>query len=281
MPNINDPVVVDQISKYINDGLTVTSNNTDIVPRDDNGNIIIQPGSYLIIETTDYNITNQSILQVLDTQFNYFKFPANTIIEDIPEIDINLDLDPVFARYTPNENIRLTQNGSYLSDESVRPVELPFNEVVRGLPQPGMNRYTITEEIKNSGVDLLFRIKLEYRYDSYTNDVGQAYFFISREGPDRPLQRNYKGPFASTSTIVAERFPERNAWGALGQYEVATLNLHEIITNDQFSIGDTFFISAIGDPNGETKFVTLNANHSYWIITNAAETVDGWNQEIE
>ena len=47
--NIKDPIYVSQISKYINDGLTVTSNNTDIMPRDIAGNIIVQENSYLFI----------------------------------------------------------------------------------------------------------------------------------------------------------------------------------------------------------------------------------------
>ena len=80
--NIKDPIYVSQISKYINDGLTVTSNNTDIMPRDIAGNIIVQENSYLVIETNSFNINNSAVLDLLNTRFNYFKFPARTIIQD-------------------------------------------------------------------------------------------------------------------------------------------------------------------------------------------------------
>ena len=259
MPNINDPVVVDQISKYINDGLTVTSNNTDIVPRDDNGNIIIQPGSYLIIETTDYNITNQSILQVLDTQFNYFKFPANTIIEDIPEIDINLDLDPVFARYKPPYGY----GEGEIPFNATSYVPVDFSEVVEGLPQISPSSYTISKEIKNSGIDLRFRIKINYRVDS---DLPEQFagFSIIKSGPDLSPQPQFR------------KFPDQES---LNQYSVRNAELDIVILNSEFQIGTEFQIGAQSKPIDANH--SINGGQSYWVITDTAKNVDLWNQEIE
>jgi len=276
--NALDPVKLQQTSKYIKGGLTVVSNNTDIVPRDENGNIIVQDGSYMVIETNSFNINNNTMLKVLDTQFNYFKFPAQVVEIDDDDIDINVDdsqveQDTIYARYAPIENLRLSDPIGPNGYQPSRPVELEFNKVVRGIAQETSNRYTITDEIKSSGVDLRFRVKIEHRFDRPDPGDGVAYFFVSREGPDQSLQKDYLGPFANTS----DRYPER--YGSIGQYQVQTLNVDRVITNDQFDIGDTFFISAIGDPNSEFRFHTINSVQTYWTITDASKNVDVWNRE--
>ena len=103
-------------------------------------------------------------------------------------------------------------------------LNLEFNKVVRGIAQETPNRYTITDEIKNSGVDLRFQVKIEHRFDATQPRDGVAYFFVSREGPDQSLQKDYLGPFANTS----ERYPER--YGSIGQYQVQTLNCRSSYT---------------------------------------------------
>ena len=82
----------EQAAYYINNGLTVVSNNTDIVPRDAAGNVIVQDESYIVIETNSFNIDNISMLKVLDTQFNYFKFPVSVNREFLdPNFEFNFD----------------------------------------------------------------------------------------------------------------------------------------------------------------------------------------------
>ena len=90
--------------KYINNGLTFVSNNTDIVPRDANGNVIVKDGSYIVIETNSFNINNVVALKVLDTAFSYFKFPVsvNTNLIDVDtNFSVENNIDPIFARYKP------------------------------------------------------------------------------------------------------------------------------------------------------------------------------------
>jgi sulfur carrier protein ThiS len=82
----------EQAAYYINNGLTVVSNNTDIIPRDAAGNVIVQDESYIVIETNSFNIDNISMLKVLDTQFNYFKFPVSVNREFVdPNFDFEFD----------------------------------------------------------------------------------------------------------------------------------------------------------------------------------------------
>ena len=79
-------------SKYIKNGLTTTSNNTVIHPRDGAGNITLNENSennpLLIIETTSTKILQRSMLRVLDTNFEYFKFPV-----DVTPVASNFDLN--------------------------------------------------------------------------------------------------------------------------------------------------------------------------------------------
>ena len=67
-------------SLYTQYGLTVQSNNPDIIKRDNNGNVIIYSGNddnqKLLIETVKERYTNRSVIDTIDTQFRYFTFPV-------------------------------------------------------------------------------------------------------------------------------------------------------------------------------------------------------------
>ena len=280
-----DPIDLELQAKYQEQGITYISNNDSVVNRDNAGNVILKEGEQnqlLIVQPVTTKIVNSSVIKVIDTQFKYFKFPAKIVEVDNRDLDFDisgLEQDSVFARYKPTDNVRLQDDGGPDQSDVVRPVLIPFDRVVRGNIQENTSKYTINEEIKNSGVDLRFDIKIQHRFDAVdTQGIGVSYFYISREGPDKPLQKNYLGPFANTSDKAPDTF------GSIGTYQVQTLNINRIITNDQFEIGDTFFISAIGDPNentSNTDFHTVNSEQTYWVISDASKNVDDWNQEIE
>ena len=157
--------------KYQNQGITYVSNNVNVVPRNENGIIVLHQNSnnpLLIIEPITQNITNTSALRVLDTQFNYYKFPVR-INEELTNLDLDLNLQPqdtVFARFRPTSDQRIPI-GDYSGIE--------FGEVLDGISQRFSNSYTISKELKNSGIDLRFRIKLQHRYDA-PSGYGTAYF---------------------------------------------------------------------------------------------------------
>jgi hypothetical protein len=96
--NLLDPIALQQTSKYIKDGLTVVSNNTDIIPRDANGNIVVQSGSYIVIEPNSFNFDSKPMLDILDTRFNYFSFPVQITSNPI-DIDVSFDFDNISAKY--------------------------------------------------------------------------------------------------------------------------------------------------------------------------------------
>ena len=88
-----DSISLEKNAVYDLNGITATSNNAYVVPRDSNGQIIIQSSSLLIIEGIDINYLSKSIVPLIDTQFRYFSFPARTTIVNDSLINLNLDLD--------------------------------------------------------------------------------------------------------------------------------------------------------------------------------------------
>jgi hypothetical protein len=290
---IKDSIAVDLQVKYQNQGLTYVSNNVNVVPRNENGNIALQEGvdnnPLLIIEPTVNRVTTKSMLRVLDTQFKYFKFPARTTVvdEDVVDLDLDLDLqslDPVFARYRPSENRPILAGPDYSG--------ILIDEVQEGLSQQSTNTYTISKDIKNSGVDLRFRIKLQHRYDEPTGQpiivstsgngapqtipapipFGTAFFSIIKTS-EQGLDRDYR-TFENTSEV------QPNIPGSINQYEVQDLEVDIVIPNSEFEIGDRFGIGAKAGQNNATEFHTINALQSYWVISDASKNVDLWNQEI-
>lgn len=196
-----DPALLIQQLPYINNGLTYVSDNTSIHPRDEAGNIILQENSetnpLLIIEPTQVNYTVATTNRVLDTTFRYFKFPI-AASADIPEIntdDLQLDLsalefDGAYARYKPSEDRTVPVQ--------TIPAGILMDEVVQGQPQSNTNCYTITKDVKNSGKDLLFRIKLTHTFNSDIDSVGSIYWSLMKTGPNTVLNRKWRGEFAST-----------------------------------------------------------------------------------
>ena len=269
-------------STYQSKGITYRSNDPAVITRDDAGNVILLEGEQnqlLRIEPIATNITTTSMLKVLDTQFTYYKFPTTYPIETTLDLDLdtNIELDTVdtvYARYRPSES-RIILNGTPGSyDEASKFSGILMDFVEDGATQKSVNSYQITKEIKESGIDLRFRIKIEHRYDSTTAVFGNAYFSIIKNSPNTGLNRLFKGPFANQSILP------NNYWGSIGQYEVQTLNVDIVIQNEEFEIGDYFGIGATADPQTDSSFHTINAVQSYWVITDASKNVDEWNREI-
>jgi len=271
-----DSIDVGKQLKYQTDGLTVISNNTNIVPRDTAGNVMLHADStnnpLLIIEPTTKKITTKSILRVIDTQFKYFKFPATTtIIDELDDLNLDLDLnsDPIYARYKPSEDRRINEGvinfiapytGSQFSG-------ILMDEIEDGLPQKNTNAYYITKEIKNSGKDLRIRIALQHRFDTPDADeVRRVLFSLIKTNVDTGIDRSYRV------------YPESTL--GMSQYQVKTLIIDDVILNSEFNIGDNFLIGAVCRIDEEFKYHTINAVTSYWVITDNSKNVDEWNQEL-
>lgn len=301
-----DPVSLDQQAKYKQQGLTVTSNNTSIIPRDSAGNIILQENSetnpLLIIEPVTTKITTKSILRVIETRFQYYSFPASIIAASVAtdlNIDLNIaDADPIFARYKPSENFVIDFVNSSAPDNTMKPPSgILMDEIEGGGLQKNRNNYYITKEIKNSGKDLRFRVNINHRNDG---TLAYAFFTIIKQGPNFDLERNYKpgyvdngGPLPTdtwhtnplyyvngsppaTNTIIDRSSALIQGNAAIDKYNVQTTRIDVVIQNSEFEIGDNFGIGAIGIDGIQS----INSEQTYWVITDAAKNVDEWNQEI-
>ena len=274
-----DARLLERFVKYQENGLNYRSNDDNINVRNNRGILQLneddENNPLLIIEPSSTNILNKSILKVIDTQFNYFKFPATTRIIDTDEEDINLDIDlnvdteaedVIYARYKPSENRKI------LSSQNATPSGILMDELEEGQIQKRTNQYYITKQIKDSGADLRFRVKINFRYDSFAPDFNTTYFFISRNGPNKYLQRDY---------IQYFEFDDPYAGGGkISQYQVQNAYKDVVIANSEFDVGDTFSITALAGSNTNDKYSTINASQTYWSITDASKNVDEWNREI-
>ena len=158
--NLLDPIALQQTSKYIKDGLTVVSNNTDIVPRDKNGNIVVQSGSYMVIETNSFNFNSKPMLDILDTRFNYFSFPVQ-ITSNPVDVDVSFDFDNISANYiipVPTDSQGQPQNlqkidtstpTNWYYDGASQSSGLKELQFTGGI-QENVNSYTITEDVLNT-----------------------------------------------------------------------------------------------------------------------------------
>jgi hypothetical protein len=272
---INVTSNIQQYLPYINNGLTFVSDNPQIVPRTNEGVIKVEENKPLIIEPTRYRISNRSVLKVVDTQFNFYNFPATVNVQesDTAEVeDVLVEADPVYARYRPSTNNQI------LSGNQFSGIAMDFVE--DGLIQKAVNNYYISKDLKNSGVNLRFRIQIQHRYDTTTaGGFGTCYFSIIKNSPETGLNREFRGPFANNTTFTPPQGTD--GFGYIRQYEVQTLNLDLVIPNSDFEIGDYFQIGAIAGQDTETDFHTINSVQSYWTITDASKNVDEWNQPVE
>lgn len=97
-PYVPTPNELLEYEKYIVSGSTYKSNLEFINNRDTKGNISLnESGSNqeLLFESIANNYTNRSVVSAINTQFNYFKFPA-TITTEIQDIEFDeslLDID--------------------------------------------------------------------------------------------------------------------------------------------------------------------------------------------
>jgi hypothetical protein len=178
-------------------GITAFSNEPAVNTRSvDSGHLIIDASAsanMLTIEGVTYAYNKQSVNNVLDTQFNYFKFPVQVVYSPI-DIDVDITIpeqpiaepeelekpDPIFARYKPNESINLPT-------ENWAPIEL--SDIEDGNAQKKPNKYYINKAIKDENKPLRFRFNWNITVEGITgNDTVMAQITMLHESPNRPIR---------------------------------------------------------------------------------------------
>jgi hypothetical protein len=297
------------VTKYVQNGLTVTSNNVNIHPRDTAGNIIMQENSaenpLLIIEPTTTKISTTSMLRVLDTRFEYYKFPVTRVdIAALPEIDLS-DLvsdppDPFYARYKPSADQQIFGGPSLIASG------IELSNVVDGLPQATANAYTVNQIVKDSGKNLRVRARIQHSFIGESGertinfedlidannfgdpnnpaDVAEAeaaalaqatqqlvegfpgYMdFYIGRGGTSGLSREFAGPFGSGQS------------GLLQPGQTRFVDIDFIIENKDFQVGTTFGINA---KTGQIDGHFIKVDETFLSITDASKNVDDFNRPV-
>ena len=268
-----DPVDFRKESKYTLYGLTVQSNNPGVINRDERGNITYhESGSdnqILVIETVHKEIQKRSFLSAVDTHFEYFSFPATFVPSTASinlDISLNLDQDPIYARYKPSDNTAVN-SGSI-------PAGILLDTVVEGNPQIKSNAYTVTKEIKNTGKDLRIRAKIQHTYkEGRPGDVATSYYYIMRNGVDQEqIDRTWKGPFNDPKSV--REVGSDILTGVISFNEVQRVLVDFIVPNDDINIGDSYTIGAVAGQTGHE----ILADQTYLVVTDASKNVDTWNE---
>lgn len=91
-----------ELNEKYGNNLSVTSNDPQIIQRDQSGNISPESSKTVYIEPTVWKYDNNSINQIIDTNFSYYTFPPKLIIDDaeVPDVEGLADLGIKFnSRY--------------------------------------------------------------------------------------------------------------------------------------------------------------------------------------
>jgi hypothetical protein len=262
---VNNAVNIDQIGKYLINGLTITSDNTNIVPRDTNGLVKVEEDKPLIIEPTTYRISNKSILKVVNTQFTYYSFPATVNITPvvIPEITFDLpEIDLIYARYKPTDNQSVSANGLGLNQIPLKPRGVELSEVVSGLPQQKQNAYYVSPQVKQSGKDLRIRAKIKHKFQ--TNDAnfpwGVFKAWIAQAGPNKSFEGDGRTKFGAFYGTDYMNIPDSNP-----NIIPSVLNAAEDLANTVINFIDTQVL----DPNGNTSLSYAQAKDAAQSVLNS------------
>ena len=185
-------------ARYYSLGMTYMSDNQSIIPRDLAGNILFEESALvkplLIIEPVAEQITTISTLRVLDTAFQYYKFPVSVNITGSVDFEIQAleieEPDLISTRYTippifdtqnqPITYLRINTNrpstwfkfndGNGALDSGPR--RLPFV----GPEQQELGTYTITQNtldtLRAKNQTLKFTIKTQFTSQNKTGNVG-------------------------------------------------------------------------------------------------------------
>jgi hypothetical protein len=141
-------------AKYQSKGVVYASNISTVNKRDEAGNVVYEEGGaipLLVIEGIAENIVNSSVLKVVDTQFNYYKFPARTNVVVEEEFDLGFDPSefnvvpeppaPIPSEYAPS--------GPYILPEGdfANMFTIDLKSVIEGPAQTKPGKFVITQDL--------------------------------------------------------------------------------------------------------------------------------------
>ena len=254
-PTVYTPTATDllEYEKYIVSGSTYKSNISQVNTRDQKGNIQLNESasnSLLIFEPVSNNFTNRSIVSSIDTQFQFFKFPAqiSTTVQDLEFDESLLDIDVQQGILSDPYQGKLIRNSSnldgglyFVQGTEKRRFNIkagsiwalknnlpPFENIAGDIPglDDGENNYGTFENDTFYGYhDVTYKIVPAGVYDGYT--TGLPY------GPE-------------------DAFAEGNVYGK-AQIKL----ISDYATSDNFPAGYTSFIQLRGPSFGRVEWTNI------------------------
>lgn len=267
--------VIDSITdafnaKYQKNGVVYASNIATVNKRDAAGNIVYQQGQsnpLLIIEAIAENITNQSVLKVVNTQFNYYKFPARTNVVFETDFDSGIDPEDFNTEITPTA---IPVKYSPVSDqqlvESLGFTTLEFSMVdPPTLTQENKNAFTVTQDVLDLvSKSLTFTGVITTSYNS--NNNSRVQFTITEfDSNGEELAQSRDGGF-NIPTWYPAGTDDDGKVRKEGTYKT-TINLG--ISKDWVKLGHTYRVMGRTDESNDKRFHTVLANDTYIKITGA------------
>lgn len=270
-----DSISNEKNAQYQKLGITYVSNISTVNVRDEAGNILFKDGETnqpVIIEPITTRITTASVLKILDTQFNYFKFPARTsIVDDTLDLnlDLNLDLDledsiitiqetipSTPARYKPSSDQQVVKGTA----DTSQPIDLSV--VTLGPAQSNKNSFTIAQDLIDSGKSLKLTGVITTQYnDNNNSEVGFLISYTTTGGDTNKFTN--AGELGNNGTLYPAGINNNKKVTKEGIYETSinfTIAAKSIL---DIGIGGEIFISGFAEDQKEKKNHTILANSTY------------------
>jgi hypothetical protein len=249
-----DPITADQQARYKSEGLTYISNNSSIIPRDAAGNIILNESStsnpLLVIDPVTELITTKSALRVLDTRFQYYKFPVtirpSANVEDLV-IDLDFESDTIAGRYIipagvdeQGQPVTLQRIATSYSDdwftnggnETAGTSRMPFV----GGQQSEIGSYTITPEILDTlrSKNKTLKFTIQAQFNTVPTENNQLVWSANKFFIGMSIKRSMPEVWRSSGTLykIRTEAPEESITDGSLDYPYFKLDYVVDIFND-------------------------------------------------
>ena len=252
----------EQQARYNSLGMTYMSDNQSIISRDLAGNILFEESALvkplLIIEPVAEQITTISTLRVLDTAFQYYKFPVSVNVTGSVDIDVDFDIQSLEVEEQDLISTRLTiparvDGNDQPQTQRSLPVGISRLPFVGGA-QEEIGSYTVTPDIldtlRANNKTLKFTIQTQF----YHGDSDGVFMSIERAMPE---EWRSNGKLYEVQTYASKQTDYSDGPNA---YPVHSLEYVLDIINDTAPYDKYWIQVNVGDP------YLLLTDNCYWKI---------------
>ena len=267
-----DAVALEQQTKYYKNGLDYISNDANIITRDDVGNIVLVEDAAnnpkLLINAVTEQISTKSVLRVINTRFQYYKFPVQTVTENLDlnlDLELDIDLEAALATvpvpltpstYKPSSNEQVVRVSKQSGDlQTIEAQPLDFSNVTQGPTQTYQDSFTITQELVDEGNDLKITGVITTQYNARRNSEIGFFLAVGENG-------NVNGSNRITATFYPNEVNNNNKVTEPGVY---TTNISEQISNESLLdlVGQSIYVLGFAEDQEQNRNHTILADQTF------------------